>query len=476
MQNLANYYSDSLLSSYLNDSKDTLPTQPDPKGTMASPKRANYTHGAEDNDTSENLPPRLPEIAINPVDALENNFNSTWLNFQTPPSQNQKIQLQKLTTNQNANLRNSMASLATSYNTLYSSVSSDTDDLDLQSVRLQLDKVEEHKKSRIGKFKRLLRRKEPEPEEMDENAKFMAYVFQKLQNNYYFYEKTSTLNIPWEDAVEVFFFGDTLNNLFESLHGLLNYVIQSSLELGEPRFSNLNRFHTGSETNPSDLVVQLVPNLEKFNSVLDLYAESESNIARPELFELFSSFTNLSHGLCLPLAIAMFGRWLLAYNRDSAVESNYQNSLILNYFRKAARMALAVEKVKHFFQYDHLDQNTRLAVNRYFNKDNKNALSISLQSLGEYFQYEHDHNTSVTLWELNCHLTKDLESGNLAILGLTDGYGYGNHIKEHNHMGKRSKTNKFNTKRRIAHLYRILMKQPGFDEYGVSWAEKEKYD
>lgn len=443
---------------------------------------------------TSNGPPPPPQIEINAVETHVHPSNrpgsytleSTTYSL-TLPSQFLTLPLQSLSAGKEGSVRDSVTSFTTSYNSLYSLVSGNTEDLDLQSIRLQLDKVGEQKSSKLDRFKRLVKRKDKNLPELDEDAKFLAYVCQKLQTSYYFYERTSTLNVPWREAAEVFFFGDPLDKLFQSQHSILGYVLQSSLELGQPRFSNFNKFHVHMNVTISDLITQLLPSLDHFNEMLDLYAMSEANIARPELFELFSGFANICEGLSIPLAISMFGRWLLAYSRDSAVESNYENTVILNYFRKAARLALAIEKVKPLFvdyleQTTKLDENTKLdkiknlALARYFNKDNNNALSIALQTLGEYYQYEHNHHLSVTMWELNCQLSHDSESGNLAILGLTNGYGFGNHIKEHNRIGRRSKTDKFNTKRRIAHLYRILMKQPGFGEYGVSWADKSKYD
>lgn len=360
----------------------------------------------------------------------------------------------------------SVISLVSTCNTLYSSAHSE-EGIDLQSVRLQLDQIDT-KPSPLSRFKRFITKPEPEKEENDD-AKFMSYVRGKLSNKYYAYEKTTTLIVEWADAAETFFFGDTLASLFTD-QALLHYLVQSSLELGEPKFSNLTRFH--ENVPPYDLqklMQQLEPELERFGSILDLYAESEDNIKRPELFELFSGFANHCDGLSIPLAIAMFGNWLLTYNRDKAIANNYQNELILNYFRKAARLALVVRKLCP-------QKSDDLGMSKYFGKDNQLALGLSLHSLGEYYQYSHDYNTAVTLWEMNGHLTGDVDSCNLAILGLTDGFGLGNHLKDRNHLGKRSKTHKFNTKRRIAQLYRTLMKRPDFHEYGVSWASKEKYD
>lgn len=467
MQNLSLYYSDSFLSGYLNESKDTLVAP----STQLLKLDLSVLSGS-----------RLPQIAVESVEKageLSSQFNVKPKHLPEQHSQYLTLDLLTLSTARSRPVRMSVVSLASTYNPLYSSVSENSEDLDLYSVRLQLDRmVIPEKETKLGKFKRLIKGKEKHVPELDDDGKFMAYVWHKLQSTYYFYEKTSTLNVPWREAAEVFFFGDRLDDLYGSKSHILNYIMLSPLELGKPRFSNLSRFHEDTEWDVVGILEQLVPNWARFNDILDLYAESEENKSRPELFELFSAFANQSDGLCIPLAIGMFGRWLLEYNRNPTVKSNYQDSLILNFFRKATRMALALEKVKDMLEAEltNFDSSTKLALTRYLNKDNRSALSIGLQSLGEYYQYEHNHNVSVTLWELNCHLTQDSESGNLAILGLTDGYGFGNLIKEHNHLGKRSKTNKFNTKRRIAHLYRILMNQSGFDEYGVSWATKEKYD
>ncbi|GEQ70305.1 hypothetical protein JCM33374_g3981 [Metschnikowia sp. JCM 33374] len=315
-------------------------------------------------------------------------------------------------------------------------------------------------------------------EPSSEDEQFFEYVVGKLKAKYYRYEKRSTLNVNWGDAAEVLFFGDSLDSLFTDRTYLLNYLVESSYELGEVRFSNLSKYHTDRHYDVTHLLKKLRPNLQKFNGVMDLYAESDVNIESPELFEIFSSSANHSDGLCIPLAISMFGNWLLTYNKDKALASNYENSLILDYFRKAARLSLVLRKVKGLLEENavSLDKATHLELNRYWDKDNQNALSASLYGLGEYYQFTHNYDVAVTLWELNCHLTGDRESGHLAILGLTDGFGLGNRSKEHNRFGRKSRSHKFNTKRRIAHLYRILMKQPGFDEYGVSWATKEKYD
>lgn len=487
------YYLDSLFNAYFNESKDALNI--DTKTFQPSVPEIAIQETKSDQNVSnkwkkldfQNLYQSLSQSsqsnhlasptkqAQSPTPLSQTPLHSpTYLEFRKPPRfPNSSPELTRST---RGNLRSSIksgVSLATLYNSLYSPVS-DTTDLDLESLKIHLDESTE-RESRLAKFKKLLK-KDKQPEELSEEQKFLDVVCKKLQNQYYHYEKTETLNVSWSEAAEIFYFGETLDKIFGSKQKILSYVLNSQLELGEPVFSNLSRYHDTENNHPEEFLRKLSPNLARFNDVLDLYAERESNISLPQLFEVFSSFANEADGLCIPLATSMFGRWLLAYNRDSGVESNYQNTLILNFFRKGARMALALEKCKDLLNVDGFDKAEKLNLQRYLNKDNSNALLIALQSLGEYFQFQKDHNLSVTLWELNCHLTKDTESGNLAILGLTDGYGFGNHIKQHNKLGKKLKTNKFNTKRRIAHLYRILMSQPGFDEYGVSWANKEKYD
>lgn len=443
MERSASYYSSSLLSAYLTDSESLTDQKPIPEINVFGP---GYT---EDSVEGKDLVLKNKRI--------ESEFYDTSLNT-----------------------RNSRISSASTVMSLRSSVSEMSDDLDLQSVRLNLENLDSGKQ-RVNKFKKLKQRilREEKPSEpSSDDERFFTYVIGKLTTQYYQYERKTTLNVQWENAAEVFFFGDTIDHLFSDKTHLLNYLMESSYELGEVKFSNLSRYHTDRNYDVPTLLKEFIPSLERFNGVLDLYAESDMNIERPELFEVFSSQANHYDGLCIPLAISMFGNWLLSYNKDKSLASNYENTLIVDYFRKAARLALVLRKVKSFLEENagKFDKATLIILNRYWSRDNQNALSTSLHGLGEYYQFIHNYDAAVTLWELNCHLTEDAELGHLAILGLTDGFGLGNHSKEHNRFGKRSRTNKFNTKRRIAHLYRILMKHPSFDEYGVSWATKEKYD
>lgn len=373
----------------------------------------------------------------------------------------------------------SVVSSASTYNSLYSSLSNDSEDLDLETVKLPFDtlNISKPKASRLKRIQQFLTGDRLEERSLDDNEKFVAYVDTKLAT-LYSYDETVVLNVDFAEAAEVFFFGEPLSLLFTSEQSLVQYLMQSSFELGEVRFSNLNRFHSDALYDITQLLIELKPQLATFNDLLDLYAVSSDKINRSELFEVFSNFANESKGLCIPLAISMFGNWLLTFDRDSAVESNYQNDLILNFFRKLIRLALVIRRLVPVFDL-HLEKfprSERYDLSRFWKKDNIIALSTSLHSLGEYYQYNHEHDKATTLWEINCHLTEDSESGNLAILGLSNGYGYGNNCKKLNRLGRRLKKHRYNTKRRTAHIYRILMKLPDFDEYGVSWVTKDKYD
>lgn len=362
---------------------------------------------------------------------------------------------------------------------LYSSLSYDSD-LDLESVKLPLDELslEKPKQSRLKRLQHFLTRDNVPQKPLTDNDKFEAYVDNLLRTTCYACDERPVLNIDFVAAAEIFFFGDTLPSLFPKQQSMVHYLMQSSLELGEAKFSNLNRFHTDASYDIRLILEDLLPKMATFNDILDLYALSSDNINRSELFETFSQFANESKGLCIPLAISMFGNWLLSFNRDNAVKSNYENDLILDYFRKLIRLALVIRRLQPLLEKVSLlfTKKESMDLSRYWKKDNVNALATSLLSLGEYYQFIHEHDKAVTIWEINCHLTEDTESGNLAILGLSNGYGFGNLSKKQKVFGHHSKIHKFNTKRRTAHIYRILMRKPDFDEFGVLWATKEKYD
>lgn len=466
MNNSSLYYSSSILNSYLNEGNDL---------SVNSPIESSETVVAVENDALSAPNASSSTQSAHQKAAPHERKQSTKENI----PQSNLLAPQSALGSSGATTRASVVSAST-YNSLYSSITNDSADLDLESVKLPFDQLQisKPKTSRLKRIQQFLTREHEPVKELDDNAKFVAYTEAKLQQNYYSYEDAAILNVNFAEAAEILFFGETLTQLFPKDQSMVHYLMQSSFELGEIRFSNLNRFHSEVEYDIHQLLVDLQPQLATFNDILDLYAVSNENMNRSELFETFSGFANEAKGLCIPLAISMFGNWLLTFNRDSAVESNYENDLILDYFRKLIRLALVVRRLSEVFDKNAqlFSKKERIDLSRYWRKDNLNALATSLHSLGEYYQFNHEYDKAVTIWEINCHLTEDSESGNLAILGLTDGYGFGNLCKKQNRFGHHSKKHRFNTKRRIAHIYRILMKKPDFDEFGVSWATKEKYD
>lgn len=145
---------------------------------------------------------------------------------------------------------------------------------------------------------------------LDENDKFYVYVEQRLRLEIYSCLKlgsklasnqspqstavsttsssstSAPFNIDFAAAAELFFYGDTLPLPYKEQE-LLHYFIQSTIELGELRFSNLSRFNSSATHVVSQLLRHLQPQLATFNDILDLYALSNENITRSKLFETF---------------------------------------------------------------------------------------------------------------------------------------------------------------------------------------------
>lgn len=418
-------------------------------------------------ESRENLV--VPEIAVHLAEGGEGRGKGVSLgsrdSFPGPPS--------------GARSRDSVSTFASAF----SSMSEFSNDLDLQSIQAHLAETTAPEQGlRFRKIRGLLRRhSHSRGSDNSDNGDFgdadsenqvVLDLCLRLSRNYYHYEKGRGIEFDWEAAAETFLFGDRICNVLPTDASLLSFLGASSYELGEPRFSNLEGFHKTPLFSTKQFLDEARPQIDALEDILALYLDSK-NIWRPELFQKFSDFAQRLNP-CLPLAVAMFGEWLLLYNRDETVESNFENALIVNYFRKAARLALVIRKLKVAFA--EAVQNEPLASKRqlekFWGKDNTAALSISLHSLGEFYQFRQEYHVLVTLYELSCHLTGDVNDGNLAIMGLGDGFGLGNHVKKLT----RSKTDKYNTKRRIAHLYRVMRKQPGFHEYNISWVDKLKYD
>lgn len=445
------YYSDSLLSAYL-ESTDTLPdSEKDEKAQLVP----TWTVAAP--ETPILLPAPDPSERTPKIRSEADSFGTL---FERSSERTPNV------TRSSVHSRSSLQSALSARSAEMSLVLSLNSLTELQSV------APVRTKSRLGRFKHLFTAdRSAHSDQGADTADSEAGAITRIEA--YFAEPTK---VPWEEVAEVFFFGDALDALFPA-NDLAVYVCHSAHELGEPRFSNLELFHASLVPDPELLLRAAMPHVAAFNDVLDLYAQEPSNRQLPQLFEIFSAHASRSDGLGLPLAIAMFGNWLLDYNRDPEGASNYTNGLILHYFRKATRLALAFRRLVPWFEpaLAKFTPTERVAMSRFLHRDMDNALTLALSSLAAYHQYAHDHTVAVSLWELNCHLTQDAESGHLAILGLTDGFGVGNRIKERR-LGMRARANKFATKRRIAHLYRILMQLPDFNEYGASWATKEKYD
>lgn len=317
------------------------------------------------------------------------------------------------------------------------------------------------------------------------NQRYYEYVNKTLLDKYYSNSTREDFSLPWNDILETLLFGDLLGSIFANdTAQLFSYLLHGHLEAGDVVFDSpidASHIYRLSDSDIEQVLRALLANIVVFNEVLELYLSSNSNLHSDKLFELFKNSTSLSGPvLQIPLAQAMFGNWLLSFNRDSAAASNYDNALILNYFRKLARLATVLRKLHQNGFFDQalkaFSGKDTVLLSHYLDKDNNFALSISLNNLAEFYQVHNEYHISTNMWELNCHITKDKESGDLAILGLTNEFGYGNKYRTLNKLGKKNKTSKFNSKRRVAQLYRILIKAGSNDDVGTSWVWKEKYD
>lgn len=392
------------------------------------------------------------------------------------------------------NSRGSIISTGSTVNSLYSS-GNFSSDIEVQQVDESIsepspahDVSPEKKRERFKQLFKTTKTKQSEivhdsPEDQD----YFTNVSTLLNESVYAGSTKGTLNLNFDQIVEIYLFGNTIESIFPNNTQLMNYLLNSHLENGELKFYKTTPSHILS-LSVSDLInyfTIILSQLDDFNEILNAYKLQEekkktSDFNSKETFDKLEFFAN-AHGITLPMAQSMFGNWLLSYAKGGT-ETNYTDVRIMNHFRKAARMSLILRKLNlsgyfkdltnssSFNKYEHI------AIQRFLNKDNDFALSMALFSIAEYYQYVHGFDTSINYWECNGHVTRDVESCNMAIWGLSDGFGGGNKVKKLDKLGNGLKRNKYNTKRRIAHLTRILSKNGGQAEYGTSWVWKEKYD
>lgn len=488
-------YSESILNGYLNPSHTSLANGPKPA----------------------KVPVAIPEIFVcNELDAQQHTVGhnaqhtAIVLDEQHTTNIGENHPYRTLSTTLSPSTsRNSLSSSVSSTNSKFSSISNE-EDWELENLNEIVDSridqklrfqgspqlislltqfesryEEEKMQHRSSKSKRVFAKEEllsaVHADKINDKRHF-DYVNERVMADYYGHSSKGTLQINWDDLAEIIIFGDSFKNLFyDNDNVLFYYLLHGEQEHGDFVYHNFLRNVNipNVEVDLYKFLQGLLKDLATYDEILELYSSSNNNVGSEKLFDTFRSYTTFN-GFNIPLAHAMFGNWLLSYNKDETVENNYDNEFILKYFRKAARFALGIRKLvsNHYFEsaLSKFSGNDLLLLKTYLNKHNTFALSISLHNFGEFYQVHHAYDISINLWELNCHLTKDSESGNLAILGLTNGFGFGNKYKTLNKLGKKSKTNKFNTKRRIAQLYRILIKDGSTEEVGTSWVWKEKYD
>lgn len=397
--------------------------------------------------------------------------------------------------------RQSVYSTMSTTNTLYSAgnFSTDSEVKDLLSDKRTNDsssKMDEEDLKR-ERFKQLFRSsKVKTTSHVHENPLDQEYfdnVTNRLEQNVFSQSTKLKLELDWDYIIETYLFGDLIENVFhlgnlesyQRNHELMDFLLNSHLESGEFRFTPIPTIGTHiPQEEILEAIKSILIQLDDFNDILTFYkAEFETHndtktFKSLETFNKLETFAN-KKGFTLPMAQSMFGTWLLSFAKGGD-DSNYNDVRIMNQFRKAARMSLVLRKLNEnqFFEecIKILNREEQISIRRFLKKDNEFALCMAIFSIAEYYQHVHGFDTAVNYWEANAHLTRDVESCNMAIWGLGDGLGGGNKVKKLDRLGSGSKRKKYNTKRRIAHLYRILIKNGGVPGYGTSWVFKEKYD
>lgn len=306
------------------------------------------------------------------------------------------------------------------------------------------------------------------------------------------------LDICWQSVAEILLFGDTLDNIFENPVQLFAFLSSSTDELGETKFAwqkrcavasrrHFNRYSVGKSqkskcvarhprgmryTTPSVSLIKLTSCLESLNMVLNAYAYDLNCFQLSDLLHTLRACAN--HNLAVPLAIALLAQWHEAFGEPPTC---HHGGSTVTQFRRAARFALAIRKLRLWLAIEslHLSKSQVRVLNAWWGKDNTGALATSLHHLGSHHQQMRDIDVAVLFWETNSHLTADTDLGWLAVVGLRNGKGLG--LRPAGLRSRRySKARRWALKRRIAHVYRSLMKNPAYEEYGVSWALKTKYD
>lgn len=391
-----------------------------------------------------------------------------------------------------ASSRGSVASFGSAVNTLYSAGNFSTD----EEVRVLVDGTASpsHMSSKRERFKQLFRSEKEKAASVVHTDPLDQQWFETtsrvLDESQYLGSTRAVLDLEWDCIVETYLFGDRIEHVFiigslseaEQRNVLMNYLVNSHYEAGQYRFQPPLNTRDMAQVDP-DIVLkslsQCLDQLDDFNEILSLY-KLRKDFKSIDDFIGLESFAN-APGMTLPMAQSMFGSWLLSFAQDGAI-ANYKDARIMNQFRKAARRALVVRRL-HASGYfasaltsSHFNEYEAIALNRFLEKDNRFALSMALNSIAEYYQYSCGYDTAANYWECNAHITGDIESCDLAIWALRDGFGSGNKVRTRDKWGGGAKRNKYNTKRRIAHLTRILTENGGQVEYGLSWVWKEKYN
>lgn len=301
-------------------------------------------------------------------------------------------------------------------------------------------------------------------------------------------------DLVWDAVLERCFFGDIIDHLFsprfryvddpEGTHSILrkkgdNIMCHLLQACHNSEYSKL-QFEVPAVPVPCMSIATLVlwlkhlaQDIAALDEVLDLYAKN-ANTTSDRLLLVLANLAR-SAAVPMPLAHAMLGSWRVSYEHGAPHTGPMAD------FRTALRQALLYRNLVAIGYFDdvltesHFAPNHLILLKRFFGKDTNAALGLAIQAIGQYHHQHRDCDLATDLWEIGAHATGDTDCCELAIWGLSDGFGSGN-LKGVSKLSSSYKKAKFVCKRRIAHLYRILLRSGKTLEIGILWVRKLKYD
>ncbi|ODQ80502.1 hypothetical protein BABINDRAFT_160776 [Babjeviella inositovora NRRL Y-12698] len=316
-------------------------------------------------------------------------------------------------------------------------------------------------------------------------------IMPRLQSEYY-----RELTLKWDDMTEISLFGGLLGDLFHGQHThdvLFNYVLHATPCTDFPQSYASGLDITLSKAQLFDIIRQqdFLGRYKRFTATIAEMKEqsNDSSLLRKSdtaNFHALRENGDLTLGTLtykFPLASVLYLNWLLQYGETSALSEKYTRYEILPKMYFVARCSYIIDYLfnqGYFSEAMTTKNGQEHLLSRFVDKDNQIALALALAAIANYYQDRQAFNHALHYYECGANVCCDLDCLRMTIMGLSSGVGYGN-VKDKDssanvlHMARRKRL-KFENKRRIAQLYRLMEKKSGVQEFGGSWVWKKKYD